>query len=56
MNHLIATVRAAWNTKALRHRLLWAGLAAPAKLASMYLSEPAEYTAAAILAVSMRGE
>jgi hypothetical protein len=56
MDYLLFLVRASYTCRRLRHRLLWAGFSAPGQLSAMYLSEPPQYVAAAILAVNTRGE
>ncbi len=56
MKDLIRIARDAWTTRSLRNRLVSMGLTAPAGLVNMYLYEPSEYVAAAIVAVNTRGE
>lgn len=56
MSALLQLFRRIQHSKILRPVLAGEGLAAPAMLEAMLDTEPSEYVAAAVLAVSTRGE
>lgn len=56
MSMILKMIRNAWNARSLMNSLGLLGFDAPANLQDMMVLEPDEYTAAAIIAVSTRGE
>lgn len=56
MQELLSMVIYAWTSKGLRLSLARMELRAPSGLSAMYLREPAEYLARAIVAVNTLGE